>query len=52
MKVDDPAAYGRVIRADGTVAVLINEKAENVTAWIELETQGEIEREIKRRETL
>lgn len=31
------------VRADGTVAVVINEKAENVTAWIELETDGDVE---------
>lgn len=31
------------VRADGTVAVLVYEKAENVTAWIELETDGDVE---------
>lgn len=31
------------VRADGTVAVLVYEKAENVTAWVELETDGDVE---------
>lgn len=30
-------------RSDGTVAVLIFDKVENVTAWIEVETAGEVE---------
>lgn len=30
-------------RSDGTVAVLVRDKAENVTCWLEVETDGEIE---------
>lgn len=31
------------VRADGTVSVLVNEPTENVTAWVEIETDGEVE---------
>jgi hypothetical protein len=31
------------LRADGTVAVVIRDSAENVICWIELETDGEVE---------
>lgn len=31
------------IRADGTVAILVFDRAENVICWVELETDGEVE---------
>lgn len=31
------------IRSDGTVAVMVTDPAENVLAWIDVETQGEVE---------
>lgn len=39
----NPDTRVHCIRADGTVAVLVNEPSENVTAWLEIETDGEVE---------
>lgn len=38
-----PDTRVHVLRADGTAAVLVFDRLENVTAWIELETDGAIE---------